>query len=57
MLKSLITALALGAFATTAIASQAQAQYKPCIKAPKDYLPCPVLVPQPAPLLPKPQGM
>jgi hypothetical protein len=59
MLKSLITALALGAFALTGVAGQAQAQYKPpyrppCSNAPKNYIPCP-LTPQ-GPQLPQPKG-
>jgi hypothetical protein len=55
MLKSLITALAVGAFAMTGIAVQAQAQYRPqCSNAPKNYIPCP-LTPQ-GPQLPQPKG-
>lgn len=55
MLKSLITALALGAFAMTGIVGQAQAQYRPgCSNAPKNYIPCP-LKPQ-GPQLPQPKG-
>jgi hypothetical protein len=42
MLKFLITSLALGIFATTFISVEAQAEFRPCIKAPKDYLPCPM---------------
>ena len=43
MVKFLITALALGAFATTGIPGQAQAQprHAHCLKAPKDPVPCP----------------
>jgi hypothetical protein len=57
MLKSFIAALALGAVAISGIVGQAQAQPgypRPCLKAPKDYIPCPVrpLKPQPS----KPDG-
>jgi hypothetical protein len=54
MLKTLIVALAVGAFAMTGIAGQAQAQYRPCSNAPKNYTPCP-LTPQ-GPQLPQPKG-
>lgn len=58
MLKSLImafTAFAVGVFAMTGIAAQAQAQYRPaCSNAPKNYIPCP-LKPQ-GPQLPQPKG-
>lgn len=59
MLKSLITALVIGAFATGALAmtgavGEAQAQYRPCTNAPKNYVPCP-LKPQ-GPQLPQPKG-
>lgn len=41
MLKLLTIALALGAFAMTGAATQAEAQFRPCIKNnPKDNLPC-----------------
>jgi hypothetical protein len=57
MLKSLIATLAafvVGAFAMTGIAAQAQAQYRPCTNAPKNYIPCP---PKPqGPQLPQPKG-
>jgi hypothetical protein len=42
MLKFLITSIALAAFATTFIAVEAQAEFRACIKGPKDYLPCPM---------------
>ena len=42
MLKFIITSLALAVFAVTFIAVEAQAEFRPCIKAPKDYLPCPM---------------
>jgi hypothetical protein len=43
MLKLLTIALALGAFAMTGVATQADAQFRPCIKNnPKDNLPCPM---------------
>lgn len=59
MLKFLMTALVLGAFATsvlaiTGVVGQAQAQYRPCTNAPKNYVPCP-LKPQ-GPQLPQPKG-
>ena len=44
MLKFLITSLALAVFAMTFIAVEAQAEFRPCVKAPKDYLPCPMTV-------------
>jgi hypothetical protein len=40
MLKSLIFTVALGAFAMAGIASPAQAESKPCLKSPKDSVPC-----------------
>ena len=41
MLKILTIALALGAFAAACVATQAEAQFGPCIKNnPKDNLPC-----------------
>jgi hypothetical protein len=43
MLKILTIALALGAFATACVATQAEAQFGLCIKNnPKDNLPCTV---------------
>jgi hypothetical protein len=42
MLKLFIVALTLGAFAMTGMPSEAEAQSRPCIKAPKDNLPCPM---------------
>jgi hypothetical protein len=42
MLKLVITSLALTFFAMASIGVEAQAEFRPCIKAPKDYLPCPV---------------
>ena len=42
MLKSFIVALAIGVFAVTGVATTADAQSRPCIKAPKDNLPCPI---------------
>jgi hypothetical protein len=43
MPKLLTIALALGAFAMTGVATQAEAQFKPCIKInAKDNLPCPM---------------
>jgi hypothetical protein len=43
MLKFLITSLAIAIFAMTFIAAEAQAELRPCVKGPKDYLPCPVV--------------
>lgn len=41
MLKPLTVALALGAFAMIGVTSQADAQFRPCIKNnPKDNVPC-----------------
>jgi hypothetical protein len=34
--------LTVGAFAVTGVATTADAQSRPCIKAPKDNLPCPM---------------
>jgi hypothetical protein len=42
MLKFLITTLALAVFAMTFTGVEARAEYRPCVKAPKDYLPCPM---------------
>ena len=42
MLKSFIVALTIGAFAVTGAAAPADARSRPCIKAPKDNLPCPM---------------
>ena len=42
MLKFLIVTFALGAFAMTGLATEAEAQSRPCIKGPKDNLPCPM---------------
>jgi hypothetical protein len=41
MSKLIITSLALAVFAMASIAVEAQAEFRPCVKAPKDYLPCP----------------
>lgn len=54
MFKSLLTALAFGAAATSGVASPALSQYKPCYSIPKSAVPC-IVTPQ-APQLPKPQG-
>jgi hypothetical protein len=43
MLKFLITSLAIAVFVTTFIAVEAQAEFRPCVKGPKDYLPCPMV--------------
>jgi hypothetical protein len=40
MLKSFIVALAIGTVAVTGVATTADAQSRPCIKAPKDNTPC-----------------
>jgi hypothetical protein len=41
MLKLLTVALTLGVFAMIGVASQAEAQFRPCIKNnPKDNVPC-----------------
>jgi hypothetical protein len=41
MLKLLTVALMLGAFAMIGVTSQAQAQFRPCVKNnPKDNVPC-----------------
>jgi hypothetical protein len=40
MLKVLVTSLALALFGTAFVAVKAQAEFKPCIQAPKNYLPC-----------------
>jgi hypothetical protein len=40
MLKSLIVTFALGAFAMSGSASQAQAEFKPCVNSTKDSVPC-----------------
>ena len=42
MLKFLMTSLALTLFAATFVTVDAQAEFRPCIKGPKDYLPCPI---------------
>jgi hypothetical protein len=42
MLKSFIVALAIGTVAVTGVSTTADAQSRPCIKAPKDNLPCPM---------------
>ena len=47
MLKFLMTSLALGLFAATLVAVEAQAEFKPCIQAPKNYLPCPMTAQRP----------
>jgi hypothetical protein len=54
MLKSLIIALSLGAFAVTGTTGQVQAQNGLCTNAPKNYVPCP-LTPS-GPLMPKLRG-
>jgi hypothetical protein len=59
MLKSLITALALGAFTMTGLAGLAQAQYGPnkrcAMTITKGGCPIWISAPQPGPTLPKPQ--
>jgi hypothetical protein len=47
MLKSLIVALTIGAFAVIGVAAPADANYRPCIKAPKDNTPCPMTYQRP----------
>jgi hypothetical protein len=47
MLKFLMTSLALTAFAATFVTVDAQAEFRPCIKSPKDYLPCPMTAQRP----------
>ena len=47
MLKFLITSLALTFFAAAFVTAEAQAEFRPCIKAPKDYLPCPTKAQRP----------
>jgi hypothetical protein len=56
MVKSLITALAFGAFAITGVTGPAAAlvKYKPCYSAPKSGIPCTLILQAPQP--PKPQG-
>ena len=48
MLKSFIVALTIGAFAVIGAAAPADANSRPCIKAPKDNLPCPMTYQRPA---------
>jgi len=58
MLKSLISALVLGTFAMIGTYSHTLAQSgypRPCIKAPKDYLPCPSNITVRAPQVSKPR--
>jgi hypothetical protein len=40
MLKSLIVAFLLGAVAVSGIATQVQAEFKPCVNSTKDSVPC-----------------
>jgi hypothetical protein len=47
MLKFLIASLAFAVFATAFTAVEVQAEFRPCIKAPKDYLPCPMTAQRP----------
>jgi hypothetical protein len=47
MLKLFVVALTLGAFAVTSQATEAEAQGRPCIKGPKDNLPCPMTYQRP----------
>jgi hypothetical protein len=47
MLKLLIASLALAVFASTFIAVDVHAGPRPCIKAPKNYLPCPMKTQRP----------
>lgn len=47
MLKSFIVALAIGVLAVIGAAAPAEAQSRPCIKAPKDNLPCPMTYQRP----------
>lgn len=49
MTKVLMIALSLGIFAIAGIAIQAAAEARPCVKAPKNYLPCPVTLQRPQP--------
>ena len=57
MLKSLVATLALASVAVAGFAGLAQAQYGPRQCAmPITKGGCPILVPQPGPQLPKPQG-
>ena len=49
MLTFLMIALSLGAFAMAGMAIQEEAQARPCVKAPKNYLPCPVTPQRPQP--------
>lgn len=42
MLKLFIVTFALGAFAMAGLTTEAEAQSRPCIKGPKDNLPCPI---------------
>jgi len=50
MLKLLIVALALGTFAVSGVAIEAEARSRPCIKAPKDNLPCSMTYQSPEPV-------
>jgi hypothetical protein len=47
MMKFLMIALSLGAFAIAGMAIQAEAEARPCVKGPKDHLPCPVTLQRP----------
>jgi hypothetical protein len=40
MLKLIVVTLALGVFVVTGIATEVEAQYRLCSKAPKDPIPC-----------------
>lgn len=48
MIKSLITAIAIGTFAITSLSGPvlAQQQTQRCVKAPKDPIPCPSIAAQ-----------
>jgi hypothetical protein len=47
MLKFLITSLALALLGTAFVTVEARADFRPCIKAPKDNLPCPMTAQRP----------
>ncbi len=51
MTKFLMIALSLGAFAIAgmAIQAEAEAEARPCVKGPKNHLPCPVTLQRPQP--------
>lgn len=48
-MQKFLKSLALAAFAASFIAGGTQAEAKPCVKAPKHYLPCTVKPPNPRP--------